>query len=357
MSRCFPYQHPNREAVALIEPTKLQNGKESRKEKKDRRKEKNREKKDRKDNRKRSREDRGNFEPTKHSPKRGKYDEGKGCPAKAGDDGSEQLEKSSITEELGLPLSTYSPSDSDRSQNTKQRENPAATNLSINHNNGGFIVRVRLPLGRKQKDVEALVPSEEDPCFSGRLETPVEGLHSLSNSQRYSSADQSETVSNQEAAEITNKPSTSQQRHNGPSGRVDETYKCDVAQPGEIPSSSQLRYIKTPGEQKVDKVTGGAHTPSTANQRLSRIERKEQRYRDLVSNWNPQQFQYELSNDTEQDWLFGSQQGKGDNMVVKTCKAGEELSVYGNTAAVSFQPRACYIPEIDTYALPFVVPF
>lgn len=115
---------------------KLQNGKESRKEKKDRRKEKNREKKDKKENRKRSREDHGNFEPSKHSPKKRKHDEGKGCPAKAGDDGSEQLEKSSITEELGLPLSTYSPYDSDRSQNTKQRENPAATAPSINHNNG-----------------------------------------------------------------------------------------------------------------------------------------------------------------------------------------------------------------------------
>ncbi|KAH7663229.1 hypothetical protein IHE45_14G039300 [Dioscorea alata] len=354
MSRCFPYLHPNREAEALIEPIKLQNGKESRKEKKDRRKEKNREKKDKKENRKRSREDHGSFEPSKHSPKKRKHDEGKGFPAKAVDDGSEQLEKSSITEELGLPLSTYSPYDSDRSQNTKQRENPAATAPSINHNNVGFIVRVRLPLGKKQKDAEALVPNEEDPCFSGRLETPFQSLHFPSSSQRYSSADQSETVSNQEAAETMNKPFNSQQRHSGPSGRVEETYKQDVAQPNEKPSSSQLRYTKTPGEQKVDKVPASAPTPSTSNQRLSRIERKEQRYQDLVSNWNPQQFQYELSDDSEDNWLFGSRQGKDNDA---GCKTGAESSVYGNTTAVSFQPRACYIPEMDMHALPFVVPF
>lgn len=83
----------------------------------------------------------------------------------------------------------------------------------------------------------------------------------------------------------------------------------------------------------------------------------QQLYTDVVVNWNPPPIQFELSDDTQDDWLFGSRQRKGDDKEVKTNKAGVESSVCENTTVASFQPRAGYVTEIDAYALPYVAPF
>ncbi|KAJ0969926.1 hypothetical protein J5N97_022803 [Dioscorea zingiberensis] len=376
MSRCFPYLRPNREAESvisldepLIETIKLPNEKEREKEKKERKKEKKREKKEKK---KRSREDHLSLEPTEHSHKKRKNDEGKqyiqkeGCPAKAGEDASELLEKSSVTEEIGLPSSTQSPYDSDRSQNTNQRVNPTAVVNPIHNNNNGLIFRVRFSFGKKHKVQEPLKLEDtepnvscEEPCFSGRHETPqgsepaVERLHYPSSSQRNGSTDRSETASKQSRAETADKPSSSHQRCS-PTGRVGAIYKQDITESAEKPSSSQQKCIETMGQQKAPQA---ANAPSSSNRKLSRSERKDQRYRDIVANWNPPPFHCELSDDAEEGWLFKSRVQKCDS-VVKTCNSGTEALGHGNTnTMVSIQPRACYIPDVDMYALPYVVPY
>ncbi|GAB4852553.1 hypothetical protein Ancab_016766 [Ancistrocladus abbreviatus] len=81
--------------------------------------------------------------------------------------------------------------------------------------------------------------------------------------------------------------------------------------------------------------------------------RRELKYRKLIDSWVPPPLEFELSEPDELDWLFASkEQGQP---VAKRFKACDDLPCRGSTTAL--QPRAEYLQDVDTYALPFTLPF
>ncbi|XP_043713603.1 glutamic acid-rich protein-like [Telopea speciosissima] len=167
MSRCFPYPPPGYERKsggldeALINSIKLQ--KKIEKAKKEKKKEKKREKKEKERERDKARENRGvddkkQKHEKKHKNERGKVEHGVGDHPKRIEEEAEQLEKSSLTEEHGQPISSQNLYDStDSTQNSHKRKRHSSPSDG-SHSNHGSIFRIRL----KQKDQEIL-PSKELP--------------------------------------------------------------------------------------------------------------------------------------------------------------------------------------------------
>ncbi|ONK55876.1 uncharacterized protein A4U43_C10F1870 [Asparagus officinalis] len=182
MSRCFPFPPPNyrreEKGCSLTQSIKLQRDQETAKE---RRKEKKREKKDRKEKRDKSKDKCETSKHREHGHKKRKHEEIKELQmndcyqqAKADKVATEQLEKSELTEEHELPSHLpQEPCDSSEStQNSSKSRKLEAGNISSG-NNGGTVLRLRLPL-RKHNDQKPTSVNNE-PCFSGRtIETPIE---------------------------------------------------------------------------------------------------------------------------------------------------------------------------------------
>ncbi|XP_021815600.1 putative mediator of RNA polymerase II transcription subunit 26 [Prunus avium] len=161
MSRCFPYPPPGyvKKGIndeALIESIKLQ--REDGKAKKEKKREKKREKKEKK-----AREN-GELENKKHGHKKRHKDERHQEDEKGRDYGkkrkheTENLDKSSLTEEHEHPVGSQNSSDSTVNSNKRQKQN----SYPDGRHNSASIFRIRLP-PQRHKDPEVL-PREEQPC-------------------------------------------------------------------------------------------------------------------------------------------------------------------------------------------------
>ncbi|KAL2976201.1 hypothetical protein AAZX31_14G204800 [Glycine max] len=187
MSRCFPFPPPGYRArgEALIKSIKLRE--EMEKAEKDRRekKEKKREKKERKREKKEKKERR------KAEKERKLKDGASACPGtddgkkfklinelketkadgklqKGEDSENEQHERSGITEELDLPVTSVEPCLSDCTQSSKRkRSSPESTH---DHGEEGSAIKIRLPL-RKHREPEELKSKSkfQAGCSSGSV--------------------------------------------------------------------------------------------------------------------------------------------------------------------------------------------
>uniref|UniRef100_A0A1D1YI48 Uncharacterized protein n=1 Tax=Anthurium amnicola TaxID=1678845 RepID=A0A1D1YI48_9ARAE len=309
MSRCFPYPPPGYEKSSpLIESIKLRNEKE--KAKKERQKEKKREK------REKSSGDDGKKEEKRHSHKKRKYEELDLANQKAGDyikireDESAQLEKSSVTEELGPPAVHNLCDSSDSTQNSSKRKRHEAA--EVEHGNG---LRIRLPLLRHRDSEQP--SSSVQPCFSGRIEA---------------------VPAQQEIR------STGHEKLSSPSEQPCFSGRINATPPEEI---AKISHSKTDSV-----VSSRSHSSRCCCD--SNVRRQ---YKNLIENWIPPPLETENPEFDDQDWLFGktARRHDGEGETSRRQVASEDLDL--GSALCSWPPRAIYLPEAEIYALPYVVPF
>jgi hypothetical protein len=99
------------------------------------------------------------------------------------------------------------------------------------------------------------------------------------------------------------------------------------------------------------------HKQAKSDRKKSRkAEKKEKIFRDLFVTWNPPSFEMEDSDVGAQDWLFGSTKNSDASMT--SCRASDGSVLFQSVEQQpSLQPRATFLPGLDVYQLPYVVPF
>ncbi|XP_072954043.1 uncharacterized protein [Typha angustifolia] len=103
-------------------------------------------------------------------------------------------------------------------------------------------------------------------------------------------------------------------------------------------------------------VAGATRILSSSGRKLS-VSEEEQMFRELIVCWNPPKLQFDDSSIADEDWLFGTAKSQRKSNPKKCVVSEEPLLSQGNDGSNSLQPRACYLPDLDMYQLPYVVPF
>ncbi|MQL70683.1 hypothetical protein Taro_003000, partial [Colocasia esculenta] len=322
--------------------------KESEKAERERKKEKKRVKKEKKE---KARGDKERAEAEKRGHKKRHYSELSHSTQKTADfvktreDDSEQLEKSSLTEEQGGPAAVQSFCDSsDSTQNSSKRSKHESAGVIRITQGGGNGLRIRLPLSR-HRETESPVSSER-PCFSGRSDTvpPRQETKAVVRLGQPSSIDDQPCFSGRTGAT--------------PSGEPHEKAERSEPAPAEPPTSSGA-----PQRQKSVKATDSCRVHRSRRSGSSRDRETRHLYKKLILGWSPPPLPAENPEDDDQDWLFGGkktgsssgrtrQQGED-----KAAAAGGEDAAGLGGALCTWPPRACLLPEVGIYALPYVVPF
>ncbi|GLT44541.1 hypothetical protein SLA2020_184290 [Shorea laevis] len=316
MSRCFPYPPPGyvKNGIhdeALIESIKLK--REEEKARKDRKKEKKHEKKVKE----RAREG-GEIESKKHSHRKRHRDERSQDPKgrghrKMSETEVENNEKSSLTEEHGQAVGSQNSSDSTLNSNKRQKQSPP----SDSSHNPGISVRIKIA-SQRHKDPELLPSSKEQPSpafgrinsayVQGMVDTAVPGI------------------------ELGENPCSTPQNA-GP--RI--TLKLSKDLPRQSPCASERLADKA--EATLMSKLCSSCPPTLALQ-----------FKNLVEDWIPPPLESAGSEDKE--WLF--QRMLNLQPMAKRMELGNVCLSQGNP---SHWPRACHLPEVDTHALPFTIPF
>ncbi|KAE8010651.1 hypothetical protein FH972_007004 [Carpinus fangiana] len=322
MSRCFPYPPPGyvKNGIrddALIDSIKIQ--REEEKAKKERKKEKKRVKKEKEKTREKAHGN-GEIDNKKHRHKkrtreeRSQEDQKGGDPLKRRKYETDNLEKSSLTEEHGRPVGSQNSSDSTLNSNKRQKRSLP----SNGKHDSGSVFRIRLPLQR-HKDPEVLL-SKEQPC---------------------SSSERTEAAFAQGVYESAPSPGRDPGEHCcSTSGNVSQqlTFKLSK-EPFPSSQASKISAHKTePAALPIASGSGSSLLPSPL------------RY--LIQNWVPPPIQSECFESDDLEWLFESKQN--GNQAVERYEVGTD-GLYNQNSTP--WPRASYLPEADIYALPFTVPF
>ncbi|KAL2585370.1 hypothetical protein AAZV13_14G184200 [Glycine max] len=396
MSRCFPFPPPGYRArgEALIKSIKLRE--EMEKAEKDRRekKEKKREKKERKREKKEKKERR------KAEKERKLKDGASACPGtddgkkfklinelketkadgklqKGEDSENEQHERSGITEELDLPVTSVEPCClSDCTQSSKRkRSSPEST-----HDHGSAI-KIRLPL-RKHREPEELKSKSkfQAGCSSGSVgETANSFTKTTLGSDR-----QSQCL---RITELNRVLGNSDSRHgkamqNSVHGDVvvtKNTLGSDqylrVTEPKRVLGNSDSRNGKAKqnpvhGDAVVTKNTFGSdhqlksleitepkrilgNSDSKHCKALQNLVPGSQKVESLYESLlQIPPLTYDGLDSVYDDWLFSSEP-KESRPVSKKQKCDSDVFQLSN----SMWPRAQYLPEVEVYALPYAVPF
>ncbi|XP_038703429.1 uncharacterized protein LOC119999762 isoform X2 [Tripterygium wilfordii] len=309
MSRCFPYPPPgyvrsDSRGVALIESIKLK--RENEKAKSELTKEKKRQRQQRKKEKK-ERKKAKFFDISDDAVKKlsgeklcqvekSGYDLHGGCILKGKNEEAEQLERSSLTEEHGMPVSPQSVGYlSDGTQSSKKRK--------ASSSDGRNIVRIKLTL-RKHKEPNAMDSGEQSCSTSGRADSHVQCKENtcVPDQKQWSSAKQSVA-------------------------RLDKEKSClDLA---EVPALDRR-----------------------AKSYQNKMQKTESLYRNLIQEWLPPSIQLGQENLDDQDWLFGVKRENGNDS--KGIAASQDVA---RCRSPTLWPCAHYLPEANIFALPFTVPF
>ncbi|XP_072960762.1 uncharacterized protein [Typha angustifolia] len=356
MSRCFPFPPPNFDEAG-IESLKLQ--KEGEKAKKERRKEKRRAKKEK------ANQEHENLQHSTHGCKRRKYDDWNLQDQKdskytrTSNDSVEQLEKSSLTEDHELQFTnqnTYgSPASSQDS--IKKRSTRSANN---SHCKNGFILRIRLP-STKQRDLEPVsimqplkVQAPELPTISKLRHLEPSRVRRQSNRKSLDKVKKHSTC----VAILGNQRNTEQQAYifklgdgeREPSAAKQEQPEDSLV--NEEPCCSG-RDMEVACQSEAMETT---HNHSSTKKSDRSVIKMERRFKELILNLNPLLLQSEQTDVSDQEWLFGSTSKQHPDPSLNRFIKGEGLP--SHKVAVSLeQPRACYLPEFDSYQLPYVIPY
>lgn len=251
-------------------------------------------------------------------------------------DDTEQLERSSITEEHELAQNpTYS---SDSTQNSNKRKRHASTSDGT-HAQGaspgsdgahvqvasalkgtcvqGNILRIRLP---SQKNMKCEINEEQLSTASIRRgEIPKKIVPRT---------EQNKTCSASAAT-----PSTSQ-----------------VLPPRLL--NNELRQSQIPLSSREDMCSSSGHVSKEFKKR----QRLLHKYTDLIENFIPpiQHLGSTDANDDDQDWLFGRKHEQEPMQLDKIGTVDSQISCY---SSCSMWPLARHLPDADIYALPYTIPF
>ncbi|KAL0360521.1 UNVERIFIED_CONTAM: hypothetical protein Sradi_3736600 [Sesamum radiatum] len=228
----------------------------------------------------------------------------------------EQLERSSLTEEHGQPLSLCAPStSSDSTENSnKRKRHSSPPDVARSHSK---IIRIRLP-SKKPNESDA----SDRICSTSGWTTPL--------SQNKDDI----SLKNNKGNVCCTLQGTSNIAHGLPS-KTDRGQICSTS--GHI---NPVAAVKT-------------GIPSVNNKVMTPMQRMELQYKNLIENWNPPQWQDSSLDSDEQDWLF---QGKNEGKrAEKRQKAGNDSLPCSSSSAI--WPHAQYLQDVDVYALPFTVPF
>ncbi|KAI5655955.1 hypothetical protein M9H77_24748 [Catharanthus roseus] len=314
MSRCFPFPPPgytSRRASneALIESIKLQ--KEKDKAKEERKKEKRREK----DEKKKLKKEKPKLNTSVHDACGAKSWEGSKCGylQNGKKHETEQLERSSITEEHGLPQNPSYSSDSTENSNKRKRHAPAPNGTRVQ----GNILRIRLPSQKITDDKKQLCSTST----SGRRET------SDSISIR---AEQDRTCS---------------------------TSLANASIAPSLPKSHDNELRRPSSHQTLVTSQENIHSSEHVSKRFKKMQKVAQKYTDLAVNWIPPSTHFEASDADDQEWLFGTKQ---EHQLVQRHtdeKNDKVLSQISCSSSASLWPAAQYLPGADIYSLPYTIPF
>lgn len=382
MSRCFPYPPPGyaRNGIrdeALVESIKLQ--REGQKAKKEKKKEKKQEKREKGKTR-----GGGDIESKKHSHKKRRKDERSKEDQKGGElqkrteNETEQIEKSSLTEERGHPVGSQTSSDSTLNSNKRQR-------LSLPPNgrhNAGSIIRIRLP-AQRHRDPEVL-PLREQPCLApGSSDdasvqvmhepAPIPSREGVENpcsasgkmcpefAMRLSKKNpclvpgriedasihlMHEPVPRSGGGVVENPCSTSRKMCPEHSVRL---CKEKPRLPTAVSESSKKPRLST-GDSECYSQMAETSVPSKFCGSCSPL--LASKFLDVIENWVPPPMPSDSNDFGDQEWLFVTKQRSRD----KRCDL-DSVGVTTSHANTTTWPRVCYLPEADVYALPFTVPF
>ncbi|KAJ6684722.1 DNA LIGASE [Salix purpurea] len=295
MSRCFPYPPPG---YYRIESIKIQKDKElsvTESSREAKKKEKKEGRKHRKDN----------------SYQNGYYggksrQERKGMLPK---EKREEAEKSDLTEEHNEPVCLQNAcylSDDGIWSNKKRRLNPSTTTDDKPRN----VFRIRLPLTKhKEPDVS---PNSKGLCSTSC------GADSVSGQDDIVRLSDQETI-NSKAGKLASPP------ENIPCSSISEKMESSVCHESK---TSWFRFH----DRKMRKA--------------------DSQYKSLIEDFVPRPLQFELEDSGDEDWLFGTlKQERHGN---KRLNALHDASCRENS---TLWPRAHYLPETDSYALPYTIPF
>ncbi|KAL3514791.1 hypothetical protein ACH5RR_027508 [Cinchona calisaya] len=314
MSRCFPYPPPGYKLNkacngALIDSIKLQKERENAKAERKKEKRESKEKK-------KAQEVKAKID---HDTPRGEsWDNIKGgFLQKERKEDSEQLERSSITEEHEKPVCSQNPSySSDSTENSSKRKRHGT---SLNGNPArGHILRIRL---RSQKCIQNDIKGcDEQLCStSGRIDKPAEHKNDAIR------ADPDKSCSSSLASDFI--------VHGLP--RPDK----------ELTQANSSRQPDITSEEIMHADSGSS--------RYKKLKRVAERYRDLIENWTPPSQLGEHMVIDDEDWLFGRKHQQ--KQPEKNVRQSSEVSSCSSSS--SLWPRAHYLPDLDIYALPYSVPF
>lgn len=213
------------------------------------------------------------------------------------------------------------------------------------------------------KDVEA-TPSNEEPCFSGRATEAPMGRDTCANAHSQSS-------SRIKSSNKTTEPLWEQQLSDNVHSCSSAMAKCSKT--SEVPMELQLHgsvhsqagaTIKssTPIEAPSDReLVESSHKHSSSRNKGSKQTRKlERRFIELVMNWKATPLLPETEPGSEDlEWLSRkSVQCSVNSDAAQSCRVTSSVEEPTHGSGVSsYQTRACYLPELEIYQLPYVVPF
>nr|ACG34328.1 hypothetical protein [Zea mays] len=91
--------------------------------------------------------------------------------------------------------------------------------------------------------------------------------------------------------------------------------------------------------------------------KIRKAEKKDKKFRDLFVTWNPVLIENEGSDLGDEDWLFSSKRNS-DAIMVQSRATDSSVPIHPMVQQKpSLQPRATFLPDLNMYQLPYVVPF
>lgn len=294
--------------------------------------------KEKKEKRDKSQKHHRDLEKVEPVHKKTKYDNGgelrgkKTSLKEAGKFVMEQLENSDLSEEHGLPSSIPEPCESwESTQSSKSRKLERGTASAPTRTHGSIILRIKLPL-QKHKSPDPVVSSKV-------IKLPL---------QKHQSPD----------PVISSKVPVLERKDLQPVSVLEEQNVPECAPANEEPCFSG-RVREEASSREKDSKSAHGHSGSRKSKRGRRSDEMERQIRNLISNWKPAKLQGpESVDDYDQGWLSEKQQYK--DPCARGC-CGLESTVEDISsekgAVASYQPRVCFMPEFNSYQMPYVFPF
>ncbi|KAL5986054.1 hypothetical protein ACLOJK_028044 [Asimina triloba] len=430
MSRCFPYTPPNYvkkvSDAALIESIKKETERAEKERKKLKKQEKKEKKKERQEKGKhRPREDRETQEKNDYGDKKNEkesvslFHKNVGDSKKGVDQDTEQLERSSISEEHGQAVSIQCVHDSfDSMHGSVKRKRPETpTNACHSHignmllvglvlllsfhwpltfiiksllSTKGGSLRIRLSLS-KQKD-SGLQCGEPKPCTSGRAEIPsrerpavvarkgsnvaskmpakepLRAVKGLSIAAKMPAKEPLKAVRElSSAAKIPAKEPFKAVKEHSSKAKIPDSVATARFPANKLPAVAREcrnaedlmgSWRPLPPLQMEHGEHGGAAEAAVkvATKELPMVVAREYaNAEDLMDSWEPMQLQMEHPDMDDLDWLFEGRQQRSEPDAKR--QKGDSCSIDLICSSTTLGPRACYLPAADIYALPYVLPF